>query len=63
MEGAGVKLVVSLTDFASVVDPDPDLIRNQWGPWIRIRIRNLNLDPRGQNGPEKYRRKQLINFI
>ncbi len=23
---------------SSVVDPDPDLIRIQWGPWIRIRI-------------------------
>jgi hypothetical protein len=24
-------------------------IRIQWGPWIRIRIRNLDPDPGGQN--------------
>ncbi len=27
------------------VDPDPDWIRNQWGPWIRIK--------EGKNGPQK----------
>jgi hypothetical protein len=30
------------------VDFDPDWIRIQWGPWIRIRIRNPDPDPRGQ---------------
>ncbi len=38
----------------SVVDPDPDRIQIQWGPWIRIR--------EGKNGPEKYRTIK-INFI
>jgi|LakMenEpi03Aug12_release.lakeMendotaPanAssembly.Ray.scaffolds.fasta_scaffold1628317_1 hypothetical protein len=33
----------------SVVDPDPDWIRIQWGSWIRIRIRIQD----GKNGPEK----------
>ncbi len=35
-------------------------IRIQWGPLIRIRIRNPVPDPREKNGPEK---NQLINFI
>jgi hypothetical protein len=35
----------------SAVDtnPNPDCIRIQWGPWIRIRIRNLDPDPGGEN--------------
>jgi hypothetical protein len=37
----------------SVVDPDPDWIRIQLGPWIRIQT--------GKNGPQK--RKKLINFM
>jgi hypothetical protein len=31
---------------------DPDWIRIQWGPWIRIQIRNPDPDPGGKNGPE-----------
>jgi hypothetical protein len=30
---------------ASVVDPDPDWILIQCGPWIRMRIRIRNPDP------------------
>jgi hypothetical protein len=34
---------------SSLVDPDPDpdpnWIQIQWGPWIRIRIRNLDPAP------------------
>jgi hypothetical protein len=37
----------------SAVDPDPDLIRIQWGTWIRIRIRNPDPDPRWQKWPRK----------
>jgi hypothetical protein len=33
---------------SSAVDPDPDWIRIQWGPWIRIRIRIRNPDPSPQ---------------
>ncbi len=32
----------------SPVVSDPDWIRIQWGPWIRIRIRNPDPDPGGQ---------------
>jgi hypothetical protein len=35
--------------YTSVVDPDPDRSRIQWGPCIHIRIRNPNPDPGGQN--------------
>jgi hypothetical protein len=38
---------------ASNSDPDPDLIRIHWGPWIRIRIRNLDADPGGQKMTHK----------
>ncbi len=43
---------------------DPDWIRIQCGPWIRIRIRNPDPDPDpgGQKGPTKIK-KTLINFI
>ncbi len=39
---------------------DPDWIRIQWGPWVRIRIRIRNRDPvpdrrGGKNGPEKWK--------
>ncbi len=32
---------------------DPDWIRIQWGPWIRIRNPNPDLDPRAQKWPTK----------
>jgi hypothetical protein len=32
----------------TVVDPDPDCIRIQWSPWIRIWIRNPDPDPGGR---------------
>jgi hypothetical protein len=37
-----------------VVDLDPDWIRIQWGPWIRIRIKEGKMTQKN--------RKQLINF-
>jgi len=43
---------VYISHIQCCVDPDPyldpDWIRIRWGPWIRIRIRNLDSDPRGQ---------------
>ncbi len=35
----------------SVVDPDPDWIRIQWGPWIRIPIRIRTRIQEGKNDP------------
>jgi hypothetical protein len=35
----------------TVVDPGTDWVPIRWGPWIRIRIRNL--DPGGQKCPTK----------
>jgi hypothetical protein len=36
-----------------MLDPDTDWIRIQSGQWIRIRIRNPDPDPGGQNDPQK----------
>jgi hypothetical protein len=49
---------------SNVVDPDPDRIRIQWGPWIRIgiRIRNTDPDTGGQKLPTKIE-KMFINLI
>jgi hypothetical protein len=35
------------------VDPEPDWIRIQWDPWIRIRNPNPDPDPGGQKLPTK----------
>jgi hypothetical protein len=40
-----------ITVSCSVVDQDPDWIRIQWDPWIRIRIRNPDPDPGGKKCP------------
>jgi hypothetical protein len=47
--------------YCSVVDPDPDWIRIQWGLCIRIRIRNPDPDQRGQKCPTKI--EKVINLI
>jgi hypothetical protein len=41
---------------------DPDWIRIQSGQWIQIRIRNPDLDPRGQKCTTKSRKK-FRNFM
>jgi hypothetical protein len=45
--------------FDSVVDPDlyPDWIWIQWGPWVRIRIKE------GKNGPEKYKTVDKFHLL
>jgi hypothetical protein len=45
---SGAGSVSESTDLRRVSDPDPDWIRIQSGPWIRIRIRNPDPDPGGQ---------------
>ncbi len=40
---------------SSVVDPDPDWIRIQWGPWIRIQV--------GNNDPRPKLEKKLRYFM
>jgi hypothetical protein len=47
--------------FSSVVDPDPDCIRIQWGP--RIRIRNPDPDPGGQIRPTEIKKISKFNFL
>ncbi len=58
-----ISLIFPIFDPAMLILPclllidvvDPDWIRIQGGPWIRIQIQE------GKNYPEKF--KQLINFI
>jgi hypothetical protein len=43
-----------------VSDPDPYWIRIQSGQWIRIRIRNPDLDPGGQKLPTKVEKIHVL---
>ncbi len=47
--------------FSSVLDPDPDWIRIQWGPWISTRIHFRTGSRRTKMAHQI--RKKLINFI
>jgi hypothetical protein len=52
----GHKTSIGLSKRSSVVDPDPDWIRSQSGPWIRIRIQ------KGKNDSQSQPKKKVNKF-